>query len=65
MNLKQDHNKIETDITVAQNRIKDLQTRQEILNNSIADILKDKRKIDKKNMELHEAIQGKNVSDEE
>jgi hypothetical protein len=42
-----------------------LQTRQEILNNSIADILKDKRKIDKKNMELHEAIQGKNVSDEE
>lgn len=27
MNLKQDHNKISTDITVANNRIKDLNTR--------------------------------------
>jgi len=27
MNLKQDHNKMVTDITVAENRIKDLETR--------------------------------------
>ena len=42
---------MKTDITVAENRIKDLNTRQEILNASILDILKDKRKIDKYNME--------------
>lgn len=65
MNLKQDHNKIQTDITVAENRIKDLDTRQLILNNSIADILKDKRKIDKYNMELEDKISGRNVSDEQ
>lgn len=64
MNLKQDHNKIMTDITVAENRIKDLQTRQEILNTAIADILKDKRRIDKYNMELEDKISGKNVTDE-
>ena len=64
MNLKQDHNKILTDITVAENRIKDLVTRQEILNSSIADILKDKRKIDKYNMELEDKISGRNVTDE-
>lgn len=54
MNLKQDHNKITTDITVADNRIKDLETRQEILNIAIKDILQDKRKIDKHNMELED-----------
>jgi len=64
MNLKQDHNKILTDITVAENRIKDLVTRQEILNTSIADILKDKRKIDKYNMELEDKISGRNVTDD-
>ena len=46
-NLKQDHNKIKTDITVAENRIKDLQTRREILNQALEDILRDKRKVDK------------------
>lgn len=64
MNLKQDHNKIMTDITVAENRIKDLTTRQEILNSSIMDILKDKRKIDKYNMELEDKISGRNVTDD-
>jgi hypothetical protein len=64
MNLKQDHNKIQTDITVAENRIKDLETRREILNSAIIDILKDKRKVDKYNMELEEALSGRNVTEE-
>lgn len=46
-NMQQDHNKISTDITVATNRIKDLETRREILYSSIKDLLKDKRKVDK------------------
>ena len=64
MNLKQDHNKMVTDITVAENRIKDLETRREILNASIFDILKDKRVVDKYNMELEEKIAGRNVTEE-
>ena len=64
MNLKTEHNKLMTDITVAENRIKDLSTRQEILNGTILDILKDKRKIDKHNMELEDKISGRNVTDE-
>ena len=64
MNLKQDHNKMLTDITVAENRIKDLKTRQEILNSSILDILNDKRKIDKYNMELEDKISGRNMTDD-
>ncbi len=58
-NLKQDHNKIKTDITVAENRIKDLQTRREILNQALEDILRDKRKVDKYNMELQDKISGR------
>ena len=54
-----------TDISVAKSRIADLETRQSLLNTAIADILKDKRKIDKHHMELEEAITGKNVSDEQ
>lgn len=65
MNLRQDHNKIQTDITVAENRIKDLLTRKQILESSIMDILKDKRKIDKHNMELEDQISGRNVTDEQ
>jgi len=53
-----------TDITVAENRIKDLTTRQEILNSTIMDILTDKRKIDKYNMELEDKISGRNVTDD-
>ena len=46
-NMQQDHNKITTDITVATNRINDLETRRDILYSSIQDLLKDKRKVDK------------------
>lgn len=63
MNLKQDHNKIKNDITLANNRIKELETTREILNQAINDILKDKRKIDKYNMELEDKISGRNVTD--
>ena len=63
MSLKQDHNKIKNDITLANNRIKELETTREILNQAIQDILKDKRKIDKYNMELEDKISGRNVTD--
>lgn len=64
MGFKADHNKVDTDITVADNRIKDLKNRRELLHQSIADILTDKRKIDKYNMELEDKISGRNVTEE-
>jgi hypothetical protein len=41
-----------------------LETRKEILNMAIADILKDKRKVDKYNMELEDKISGRGVTEE-
>lgn len=64
MNLKQDQNKLKTDITVAENRIKDLETRREMLYAAIEDILRDKRRVDKYNMELEDKISGRDVTEE-
>lgn len=49
---------------MADNRIKDLETRQTILNNTIQDILKEKRKVDKINMENTMKLEGRGVTDE-
>ena len=54
---------MKTDITVSTNRIQDLQTRKDILDMTILDLLKDKRVVDKKNMELTETISGRSVSE--
>jgi len=63
MNLKNEHNGMSNDITNCQNRIKDLKTRKEILNFQLADLLKDKRVVDKLNMELSDAVTGRNLND--
>lgn len=63
MNLKQDHNKMKNDITLAENRIKELTSTREIIENALQDLLKDKRKIDKYNMELEDKISGRNVTE--
>ena len=64
MNLQSDHTKIKNDITVATNRITDLTTRKEMLNKSIAEGLKEKRRVDKHNMELEDKISGRNVTEQ-
>ena len=63
MNLQSDHTKIKNDITVATNRITDLTTRREMLNKAIADGLKEKRRVDKHNVELEDKISGRNVTE--
>ena len=63
MNLKNEHNGMTNDVTNSNNRIKDLETRKDILNSQIEDLLKDKRVVDKSNMELADIISGKNVND--
>lgn len=54
---------MKTDITVSTNRINDLQTRKEILDMTILDLLKEKRIVDKHNMELTETISGRGISE--
>jgi hypothetical protein len=63
MNLQNDHTKIKNDITVASNRITDLELRKVMLNSAIAEALKDKRRVDKHNMELEDKISGRNVTE--
>lgn len=63
MNLKNEHNGMKTDITVSKNRIQDLQTRKDILDMTILDLLKEKRIVDKINMEQTEIISGRSVSE--
>lgn len=63
MNLKNEHNGMQNDVTNCNNRIKDLETRKDILNSQIEDLLKDKRVVDKLNMELSDIVQGKNLND--
>jgi hypothetical protein len=63
MNLQNDHTKIKNDITVAENRIIDLKTRRDMLDTAIMEALKEKRKVDKLNMELEEKISGRNVTE--
>ena len=63
MNLKNEHNGMQNDITNSSNRIKDLKTRKKILNDQIADLLKDKRIIDKLHMELSDIITGRNMDE--
>ena len=54
---------MQNDITLANNRIEELKTTRDIINSAIKDLLKDKRKIDKHNMELEDKISGRNVTD--
>lgn len=54
-----------TDLTVAENRIKDLNSRKEILMESIKDILTDKREIDKEAMRLDDEISGRNLTEDD
>lgn len=54
---------MKNDITLAKNRIDELKTTRDIVNGAIEDLLKDKRKVDKYNMELEDKISGRNVTD--
>jgi len=60
MNLQQDWNKMNIDVTTAISTIKDLETRKEMVLVRLKDILEEKRRIDKTNMELCDKNAGRN-----
>ena len=63
MQTRQEANLVEIDINIAQSRIKDLENQREMSNANINDILTEKRRVDKENLELEYAIQGRGVTD--
>ncbi len=56
---RQEHNLVEIDISIAQSRIKDLENQKAMSNSQIEDILTEKRRTDKENLELEYKIQGR------
>ncbi len=65
MQLKQDSNKIHIDISIAESRIKDLQGLKEMTLSQIQDIITEKRKVDKENLEIENKISGRGISEAE
>ena len=63
MQLKQDNNKVHIDISIAESRIKDLDGLKEMNMSQIKDILTEKRKVDKENIDIDTKIQGRGVTE--
>lgn len=56
MQLKQDSNKVKIDISIAESRIKDLEGLREMTMSQLKDIISEKRKVDKENVDLDQKI---------
>ena len=65
MQLKQDFNKVNIDISIAESRIKDLEGLREMSLSQLKDIIAEKRAIEKDNEEIEVKIAGKGVSEQE
>jgi len=63
MQIKQDNNKVHIDISIAESRIKDLDGLKEMNMSQIKDILTEKRKVDKENIDIDTKIQGRGVTE--
>ena len=65
MQLKQDFNKVNIDISIAESRIKDLQGLREMTLTQLRDIITEKRQTDNENDEIETRIAGRGVSEQE
>ena len=63
MQARQEANLVEIDISIAESRIKDLENQKMMSNTQIEEILSEKRRTDKENLELEYKIQGRGVTD--
>ena len=62
MEARQQSNLVGIDISIAQSRIKDLENQAQMANTQIEEILTEKRKVDKENLELEYKIAGRGVT---
>ena len=65
MQLKQDFNKVNIDISIAESRIKDLQGLREMTLTQLRDIITEKRQTDNENDEIETRIAGRGASEQE
>ncbi len=65
MQLKQDFNKVNIDISIAESRIKDLQGLREMTLTQLRDIITEKRQTDNENDEIETRIAGRGISEQE
>lgn len=63
MQLNQEKNKVNIDISIAESRIKDLQGLKDLTLSQIEDILSEKRKMDKENADIDQKVQGKGLTE--
>ena len=56
MQARQEANLVDIDISIAESRIKDLENQREMSNQQINEILTEKRRVDKENLELEYKI---------
>ena len=61
--LVTEFDQVSIDIQIAESRIKDLEGQQKNTNSQIMDILAEKRKVDKENMEMEHRLQGRGVTE--
>ena len=60
---RQEHAQVEIDISIAESRIRDLENQKNMVNLNIEELLTEKRKVDKENLELEYKIQGRGVTE--
>lgn len=63
MQLRAEHNLVAIDISIAESRIKDLQNQKEMTESQLMELLGEKRKIDKHNLEMEYILQGRGVTE--
>lgn len=63
--LNQENSKVDVDINIASSKIKDLLGLKEMTLSQIEDILREKRKIDKENLDYTMKIEGKGLTENE
>ena len=60
---RQESNLVEIDISIAESRIKDLENQKLMSNSQIEEILTEKRRVDKENLDIEFKIQGRGVTE--
>lgn len=58
-----ENTQVNIDISIADSRIKDLEGQRDVANSQILEILSEKRKVDKENLEMEHKLQGRGVTE--
>lgn len=65
MALKQENSLCNIDINIGESRQTDLEAQRDMCNQQLKEVLKEKRKVEKENIELEYKIQGRGVTEQD